>query len=187
MQIRRAGTVLAFHAALVINAAICNLITNETDPGERGFTFQHDLLSKFSQLHSLCQLADGDRVVQKVLCVGKIRIIRPIAADHIIARDVGKKLAQNVFMCLPCDGRTLRKDTILQQDRDPVQDMMAALVQIQNGQAIEIQFILICKTIFDFGAGPFFGEFQALCAVKALPIVIVFGSLAIQGMLYDLP
>ena len=138
LQIRRAGTVLAFHAALVINAAICDLITNETDPGEGSFTFQHDLLAKFSQLHSLCQLVDGDRVVQKVLCIGKIRIIRPIAADHIIAGDVGKKLAQNVFVCLPCDGRTLRKDTILQQDRDPVQDMIVALVQIQNGQAIEI-------------------------------------------------
>lgn len=127
LQVCGTGAVLTLHAALVINTAICDLITDKTDLGERSFTFQHNLLSKFFQLHSLCQLADGDRIVQEVLCVGKIRIIRPVAADRIIAGDVGKKLAQNVFMCLPCDGRTLWKDTILQQDRDPVQDMATML------------------------------------------------------------
>ena len=125
-------------------------------------------------MHCAVLLSVRNRTADEILCKGKITVVRPVTDHAISALVINVEICQEVFLCLIRQGRRNIKFAVFQQYCQPMKDAELRVIQIKNCQAITIDGVTICKAIDIFFDTPFFGHLQAVCAVKAKTVVIIW-------------
>ena len=135
-------------------------------------------MPQLAQTHGIAQLAVRDGTVDKIGCKGKIAVICPVANDDVGRLIVEVKVLQKVFFGFSGQrGRSI-KFTVFEQDSQPVQHGVIGSIQVQNGQAIAFNPVLVGIAIVVDANTPFFCHVRVLGAVKANAIVIVWFAIA---------
>ena len=143
------------------------------------------MLSQFAQMHGPVQLTIGNRAVDEILRKRKIAVVSAIANHAVAVMIIDATGLKQILLRLICQRRAGVKLSVLQQHCQPVQDAVFRPIQVQDIQRCQIQFVAIGKPVCCPGAGPFFGQIQALCRIKTGAIVIGSLSSQIDRLLYN--
>lgn len=94
---------------------------------------------------------------------GEIRIIGAIALYNVIIQIRHLKFFRQELQICSAKGRLGRKNPVLHQDGEPVENAKAFRRQIEHLQFSQIQFIGVGKTVCIFLTGPFHCQLPLLC------------------------
>ena len=125
------------------------------------------MLPQFSQAHSPCKLLHRDSVVQEGFCIVKIGIVSAVAGDQVVGVYIHAEMVNQIALGPPGHRGLDGKQTMLHQDRDPVQNGVIGAVQIQNVQILRVQCIAVGKSVSERGHGPLLCQIFTFRAVEA--------------------
>ena len=146
----------------------------------------HHLLAQVPQRHGPFEAREGEPVVEEGVGEGEIRVVGPIAAHEIVAVVIDGEAVEQKRARQGCYVPGDAERSVLQQHSEPVEDGIAAVVQVELRESFRVERIAVGEPVGFFGGAPFPGQLRALRAIKTESVIIVRVAQSECGSLDDL-